>query len=250
MFLTIFIDEIKQLRDKIARIESQADDKSSQNDFAGSQNLKRNYSRSNMMSNPSTEEQVLSPAPNRAKLLSDNHTVMNSARTENYRAPKLRALDNKLKNIISEKKKVFGDRLKKTISETRNEPSVREDDEHEQVEDLMTSHLTNENNFLKKKMKEMQRVISELNQSKVKNSHLENLKREIESKNHMIHHLESKMLNSREMEQTISPKSEKREKLKNVIQEEMKLLKKQMNGLDLPNIQVEILGSERTNENC
>jgi hypothetical protein len=49
------------------------------------------------------EDQIFSPAPTRAKLLSESRGTA-SAMTENYRAPRLKALDDKLKTIISDKK--------------------------------------------------------------------------------------------------------------------------------------------------
>ena len=50
------------------------------------------------------DEQALSPSPNNGKMLSENRAIMLSARSENYKAPQLRAMDNKLKHIIHEKK--------------------------------------------------------------------------------------------------------------------------------------------------
>ena len=46
----------------------------------------------------------MSPPPNHDNQLSENRRVMLSARTENYKAPRLKAMDNKLKNLITQKK--------------------------------------------------------------------------------------------------------------------------------------------------
>ena len=47
---------------------------------------------------------MMSPPPNHDKLLSENRRMMLSARTENYKAPQLKAMDSKLKNMINQKK--------------------------------------------------------------------------------------------------------------------------------------------------
>lgn len=179
-------------------------------------------------SNSNNDDQILSPAPNRAKLLSENKGVMLSARTENYRAPQLRALDDKLKNIITEKKnrlmKKARSPLKQVSSNQNNATEVREQ------ADVYTTHLNNENQFLKKKMKEMQRIITEMTQNQSKNTHLEYLKREIESKNQTISNLESKLFHSG-LDQSVTsstlekkPRDEQKQKLKDVIEGEVKSL--------------------------
>lgn len=153
---------------------------------------------------------------------------MLSARTENYRAPQLRALDDKLKNIISEKKnrlmKKTRSPLKQVSSNQNNATEVREQT------DVYTTHLNNENQFLKKKMKEMQRIITEMAQNQSKNTHLEYLKREIESKNQTISNLESKLFNSG-LDQSVTsstldknPREDQKKKLKEVIEGEVKSL--------------------------
>lgn len=171
------------------------------------------------------DDQILSPAPNRAKLLSENKSGMMSARTESYKAPQLKALDSKLKDIMVEKKNRLMNNIRSPLKQvTSNHDSKDENSENENV---LTSHLSHENQFLKKKMREMQRVISEINQGHNKNSHLEYLKREIDSKNQTISNLEGKLFHSG-LDQSVSPNSNKsaynRQRLKDVIEVEVKSL--------------------------
>lgn len=73
---------------------------------------------------------------------------------------------------------------------------------------------------------EMQKIISELNENTTKNSHLEYLKREIESKNNTISNLESRLFSSA-LNQSSIPNTQRqndKDKLKDVIEEEVKSL--------------------------
>lgn len=103
-----------------------------------------------------------------------------SARTENYKAPHLKALDNKLKSIITEKKNRLMNNMRSPLKQVNDNQTLKED--QNMSANIHNSQISHENQFLKKKVMEMQRVISELNQNTTRNSHLEYLKREIDSK--------------------------------------------------------------------
>jgi hypothetical protein len=171
------------------------------------------------------DDEVLSPSPNRAKLLSENKPCIMSARTESYRAPQLKAIDNKLKDILAEKKNRLMNNMRSPLRQlTSNHDSKEENSENDNVS---TSHMSNENKFLKKKLREMQKVINEINQGHNKNSHLEYLKKEVDSKNQTISNLESKLFhsgidqsNSLHSSNTVNSK----QRLKDVIEVEVKSL--------------------------
>lgn len=64
----------------------------------------------------SHEDQILSPAPNRAKLLSENKGVL-SDRTQTYKSPRLVALDGKLKSMMHEKKHRLMNKMKSPLKQ-------------------------------------------------------------------------------------------------------------------------------------
>jgi hypothetical protein len=171
------------------------------------------------------DDEVMSPSPNRAKLLSENKSCIMSARTENYKAPQLKAIDNKLKDILAEKKNRLMNNMRSPLRQlTSNHDSKEENSENDNVS---TSHMSNENKCLKKKLREMQKVINEINQGHNKNSQLEYLKKEVDLKNQTISNLESKLFNSG-IDQSNSIHSSNsghsKQRLKDVIEVEVKSL--------------------------
>ena len=67
---------------------------------------------------------MLSPAPNRAKLLSENKGLSLTERTENYKAPQLRALDSKLKNIMNEKKSRLMNKMRSPLKQVSSHQNL------------------------------------------------------------------------------------------------------------------------------
>lgn len=185
------------------------------NEKFGTQSLYTSDNKNRMIAGSPSEDQFLSPPQNKVKSFSDNKHTM-SSRTENYKAPHLKALDSKLKNIIHEKKNRLMNNIRSPLQEVSSNQSSKSSARN--TEDKDTRKLNSENKFLKKKCQEMQKIISELNNNTVANSHLEHLRREIESKNTTISQLEK--ANSQKLE----TQNSKLSKLKEVIEEEPKNL--------------------------